>query len=808
MDVPSTNPKPFKWGFFSAALMILALAVIGQFIGNRIEDLPASGMRAKDWILGAFLLSSAVFLILQRAAVKRFFRTMQVGVTLVALSALSVFTGVLIPQIEGFEDPTERVTANNYEDQFKQFKWAEAFFFYHLVHPYGIGMPATVLPPGAEEGLVRFGNKYGIEERDNHKKQMTAMFSGDAKSREIEGFLKNHDGAMRTFFDVATALSLNRTYKSHWFASLLTLLFTGVFFNTFKNRPSAWFTPKKVGWFTVHIGVMTLLIGGAISKRFSDRGIVHMDLREPPKDEYWAYMSRDKLTRMPFALKLDRFARRDWKTLQVWFRDENFRSNPPDYTLWPGREIDLDYQPDETGVMRPGLHLKVLELAERAEVKPPRFWEAPDRADHKGLGALAEFMATEPLEANDPTADDNPGRERPILMKPEAPYDTYYDRAWKFRLRLMYGDDATAARDELVSSDVDRIGFLDIAVRSQGEIEPTRVPIALGRHVQAPGGYDIEVQEAMADFRLDPRGPREIRDPRPLADQFPRNPGVWLSITKNGGEPERRLVLEGLDAEQHKDLQAKCPNPGLVLKLEWDRWGSKGPPRYVLNWGPAAAPALFTEDSAPITVELDQPLALPGKTRLVPHQLIHNALFEKDIEFKAKHIQGPQFDEDFYATEPTGLSIEVTTAPGTPREKKEVVKMASTEQFLSDGWNSGDERFFLRYYENDRAFPFEWRSVLSVYQKDAEGQLYKVDLGPESEREIRVNDYFYYRGYRFFQTNAEARLPTYSGIGVVYDPGIPVVLYGMYTIILGTLLAFIVRPIAEAYGKYNKGRTT
>jgi hypothetical protein len=69
-----------------------------------------------------------------------------------------------------------------------------------------------------------------------------------------------------------------------------------------------------------------------------------------------------------------------------------------------------------------------------------------------------------------------------------------------------------------------------------------------------------------------------------------------------------------------------------------------------------------------------------------------------------------------------------------------------------------------------------------------------------------VNDYFYYRGYRFFQTNAIPELPTYSGIGVVYDPGIPIVLFGMYTIILGTVLAFTVRPIAEAYGKRARAK--
>jgi hypothetical protein len=61
-----------------------------------------------------------------------------------------------------------------------------------------------------------------------------------------------------------------------------------------------------------------------------------------------------------------------------------------------------------------------------------------------------------------------------------------------------------------------------------------------------------------------------------------------------------------------------------------------------------------------------------------------------------------------------------------------------------------------------------------------------------------VNDYFEYRGFRFFQTNADPSAPTYSGIGIVYDPGIPTVLLGMYTVIAGTILAFVVRPIVQS----------
>ncbi len=94
--------------------------------------------------------------------------------------------------------------------------------------------------------------------------------------------------------------------------------------------------------------------------------------------------------------------------------------------------------------------------------------------------------------------------------------------------------------------------------------------------------------------------------------------------------------------------------------------------------------------------------------------------------------------------------------------------------------------------------PYEWRSVLSIIERDADGAPYKVPPGSEQDREIRVNDYFKWKGYRFFQTNASADLPNYSGIGVVYDPGIPLVLLGMYTIIAGTVIAFLIRPIVLA----------
>jgi hypothetical protein len=532
---------------------------------------------------------------------------------------------------------------------------------------------------------------------------------------------------------------------------------------------------------------------------------VHLDLADPPTDTYWAYHSSAKKTRMPFSLKLEKFARKDWPTLEVGFFEDRFNSRLPEYTLWPGFQKELDYAGGEDGVKRPRIHLEVLGLAARARVGTPRFWEAENSKDPDGAGPLAELSVAMPSGGSDDSVDPHGaghdhGASETAILKPDFPdRQTLYDPAWKFRMRVHYGPDAEAARTMLAEVDAGILGTLSVRVASAGEVDLRRVPFRLGDEVEA-AGYRVKIEEATANFQLDRAGKGEIRDPRPLADQFPVRPAVWVAIRpEDGGTSERRLLLEAIDWEA-QGRQQLFTYKDLVLKLEWERWTSPGPPRYVLHWGPREAgegATLFASDGSSKPVRAGEALALPGPARVTPVHLLSNARYEKQIEFLAPPIEGPHFDEHFYSQDPTGLEIAVTSDPGTPKERREVVRMASSDASLANLWADPSERFYLRFYGNDRALPFEWRSVLSVWQKDADGRPYKVDAGAEEDREIRVNDYFHYQGYRFFQTNAKPEFPTYSGIGVVYDPGIPVVLLGMYLTIVGTALAFVIRPIVE-----------
>lgn len=845
----SAVERRFRWSFASSGAVILLLVLAGQVLGNASAPMwrrlaeggiveVFRGLSWRDALLLAALACGAVYVVLQRAPIVRFFRSMHTGVMLVVLSLIAVALGVLVPQIEGFEDPDQRVPsvadipaatldaylrarktpgdeftrkhpqdnpllapltaeqterAKGYRLQLDQFKFAEAYFLYHLLHPYGLGGQKTPLPPSVVTKLDDFGERYGKEERDNREKQMKQAFSGMPKSQAIAELTVEHHDGLRRFFDVCTALHLNRAYKSSWFAALLTLLAVGVGLNTFRGRPADWISARKVGWMVVHLGVITLLIGGAWSKLRTHRGILHLDLAEGPRNEYWGWHKSENRTRMPFYVKLDRFARKDWPTLEVAFHADDFQSRLPEYTLWPGREFGLDWVTDPGAEKaRPSLRFRVLALAERAEVKPPRLWEAESREDSQGIGPIAELAL----------ASDG-GPERPVWLKPDGPSDQFADAGWTYRIRAVYGDDEAKVAGLLREPEPGTLGVLDIGVDIDGHVEPQRREIALGRPVVL-GDYTITPVEATANFQLDASNKSELRDSRPLAEQPPRNPAVWVTIEKRGEDgSERRLVLQGLDAHTHKEMQQGYRFRDVALQLTWDRWRVEGPPRYVLQWGPSTPARLF--DAAGGKHELAAGAPLPRLAGLSLSRVIHNARFEKTIEFLAPHVEGPHFDDDFYSTDPVGLELEITHEPGTSRERTEVVRLASTDAGMASLWQSADQEFYVRFYENQAGFPFEWRSVLSIWEDDGKGGLRQVDAGDEHEREIRVNDYFHYRGYRFFQTNANPEFPTYSGIGVVYDPGIPVVLYGMYTIIVGTILAFILRPIAEAYGKKRKG---
>jgi hypothetical protein len=813
------QPKQsWRWSFWSAALAVLALIALGQVVGAQLGRWPPvrallarmgadysaqpwqggilGAMTARDWVFGAFLVTSTGFFWVQRASLTRFFRSMHVGVTLVSLTLLAILTGVLVPQIDNFEDPEQRVTPANYQEELRRFSWAEGYFAYHLIHLYGVGMPTAQVPPGATEGLERFGRIYGEEEQKNRAKMMEAAFSGQAISQDIEDFIAAHQPALRRLFDAATWLDLNRAYKSNWFASLLFLLGISVALNSVKFGWRKTLTIHKAGFFVTHMGILILLCGGFVSKLWTDRGILQLFLGDAPRDTYYRHYQNDKLARMPFAVRLDHFARKEWKAIEVHFLDQpEFTSRLPRYTVWPGREVDLDWVQVD-GEWQSRLKLRVKELSDHARVGLPKVSEGDE---HDGLGTLPvaelEIPNTPASHAGmDGDADAEEGPTRRLFLSPQLVNQVYADPAGRFRVATTFESDP---RSLFPAEDDGSLGTLDVEVLGSGESTPIPTRVRLGERVKLPRGYELEFKQATRDFRRGRDSLTACGDTRPLASQPDGFRALWVDIfPPDGKPPERRLVLEMLDAVEY-GLQQDYANKDVVARLRWDRWTEPSGPRFVLAWDRAGKATLTSEAGTVKDVHVGEPLplGLEGGAAVKPLHFYARARFEKNIQFVERPARADGWDESFYSQDPRGIVLEVVRFPGTPKESVEAVRMATSNTGRANVWKSDDERLGIVFLENTEGFPFDWRSVLSIVERDAEGKPFVVDCGTEKEREIRVNDYFKYRGYRFFQTNADPAQPTYSGIGVVYDPGIEIVLTGMYTIIAGTVIAFLVRPI-------------
>ncbi|MBM3975916.1 MAG: cytochrome c biogenesis protein ResB [Planctomycetes bacterium] len=816
--------RPWVWGFLTSSLVITLLAVVGQVVGTAGEPyykaleagwvhkgwsgllaapgryLEDPGLHAKDY---GFMFAGLVWCALvwlQRAAIRRFFLAMQTGVALVVLCTIGVSIGVLVPQIGNFEDSDQRVTQVNRAEELDSFLNAQGVFLYHLQHLYGIGAPKRELPPEIVAGLDRFGQLYGREERDNREKAMRESFAMEAKGVEISEFIADHEGWLTSAFDLSTALSFNRAYKSYWFATLCLLLALGVGLNLTRYSPKHWFTIHKAGFAIVHIGVLVMLGGGMLTKMIGDRGILHMDLREGPKDTYERHFNRTKEARMPFSLRLDQFGRKDWLALEVHFSEARFKSRPPRYTVWPDRTVDLDFTAaDGQSEPRPQLRLRVNALHDHVDIRLPKVIEQSKDAEY-GLPLVdleIPDFGDEHLLSSSVTQAPEGGRRR-LYLSPFLPSQAVFHPLNLWRLRVAREQDAIS----MFPTEEGMLGVLEVEIATAQGAEPEVVPIQVGSTFKTLGGYSIRVDEATrnATFERDEQDrPYPRADTGPLDEQPDRLRAVWIEIQAPDGRSERRAVIEGLNAVA-LGLQDSYPVSAVVTRLRWNGWSAPGGPRYVLAFGePAEGGAvrarLIDELGRSFPLELGKALPMPGEEPLVLRGLFARGALSPDLRVLPDEPRADGWDDDFYSTAPRGIELEVIRDPDTPQERRESVRMATTEENGSNVWASPDGHFALLFVENSEMMPFEWRSVLSVLERDGEGRPYVVDLGPERKREIRVNDYFEYRGYRFFQTNADARFPTYSGIGVVYDPGIPWVLGGMYTIIAGMVIAYILRPI-------------
>jgi hypothetical protein len=809
-------------------------AALAALPGRVLETSWSHGTNiVRDLAYLCFLVSFAVFAWLRRDEFAQFFRSMRVGVSVVGLSTLAVAVGVVVPQIDPPDDATARVApagvpGSNYEEHFESFQWAVSYFLYHLQHLYGVGMPKAEIPEQALAGLDEFGRRYGFEEQENRRKGMEAAFSGQVKTDAIYAFATHNESALRRAFDICTALQFNRVYRSHWFASLMCVLALAIAANTFHGGPKRWFTTAKFGFFLVHVGMLVMLAGGGLSRVFTMRGILHLHTdgldrnrdgvfaREmgeiPPVEDafFRSYLSGlENLRFLPFGLSLQHFARRDWPAVRVIFLDADgvpieFKSRLPAYTLWNGRSIDLDYVEDESGTLQPRLRLVAKQLHERAraDAVASRERTPAERGDSAARPAariqIPDFRAL--MERGEPTPGEQWPKRTEFMWAATPAMDGVQcltDPLGKFRLVVARGGDPLA-RFPATEGLLGRVYVR--AMVGDREVDEV-VPVRLGEFTELPGGFRVVFQRATKDYQVDPRTGAEVPVARPLAEQYPVRPAVFAHIVAADGTAEDRVLEHGADPLA-RGLTAGYTFEDLILELEWDDWTSPGPPRHVLFYGDGGPARLVPQSGAPREIVFGEALPFEGGIPVVVEALFDDLVAEPQIDFLPPTERQDRWDEDFYSTDPRGLELEVVTWPlDEARRTSTTVRLATSADRGANLYLPDDRSFVLEFFENDAGFPFEWRSVLRVHERDANGAWQELPIGNERSREIRVNDYLHHAGYRMFQSNAIAGDPEYSGIGIVFDPGIPLAMAGMWIVIAGAAWAFLVRPIVLARGK-------
>ena len=255
------------------------------------------------------------------------------------------------------------------------------------------------------------------------------------------------------------------------------------------------------------------------------------------------------------------------------------------------------------------------------------------------------------------------------------------------------------------------------------------------------------------------------------------NPGVLLKITNSSGDVEERWVL------QHKDHQPPAIFDHLNFEFVWNAWTAPGGEKWWLfqlpNGDCQIALSGDIQSLRPLEHGGDFALSDGSKVRLADAEI--SAVLDKEIR--------PLEGVDFFNPAAGAVTIRATTPEGVEVFNLQAENDGDWRDIRYTGADGQPRIALLHFHTDQRDMPLEWQSKLSMLE-EVDGEWQPVATGA-----IRVNDYFYYKGYRFFQTDARPDDPTYSGIGIVYDPGIEVVLLGFYMVMFGTFIVYFINPL-------------
>ncbi len=813
-----TFPR-WPFGGWKSLGFIFALAVWTELAVMAGEStMGTQGQERWLWAGGFFILLLPPFWLLffRFPWVFAFFRSVHVGIINLCLLGLGSILGVLFHQEDAsFPIPEGGVeTLANWEEpdfpspwpvetriayrNFLDFRSAHAFSAWHLASALGV-RDWVGLSPGTDEldsmveerlGILdgrlpeihdRFGEEFAVALRRKSEDGLRAR----ERNREIRAMETAQEDFWWTLFTWSDRLDLIRVYRSDWFAAIWGIVFFGVLSNTFRGGWRRLLRPAKWGFLITHCGILLIITGGFHGRLTEMRGILELHVGET-RGYFQQWNGKDAFFRQPgaegletsFLVRLDDFRADYHDILEVLFLVPNQRGGgdfefpldrQPRERVFQGLKRAYDWGIDESGKRKAFLTVEVVEFLAQAEAEPkltPVDWDHPS-------GIPLAWLEFEGNGSNGPGLEILPGRMR-------DPGTSHPGSGTRVRYRFVQG--IAEAEAILVDATSSRLGILS-GLGPDGRLVSMDAKAGSSASFHADGRpFQITVISGRPDLELTPDGAGGKQEtPRSLAMELAplRNPGIEIKIESPSGETARRWVLE--DAFQNEKVRF----PELKLEFKWDLWRAPARSRLTVF--------KFHDGSSWVGQQ--------GSVALKPFNSGDSFQLEDGTSMRLREAKGPvkvDLDfrpvpsSDFFNTSPAAAVVRVETPEGS---RLVTLSAQSGSPFQESQFHyegpAGNSRWVVLALREDRdELPIEWRSRLTILSAHP-------DRGVEVRHtgQIRVNDYMQWDGFRFFQSNARPNDPGYSGVGVVFDPGMSMVLSGLWMLMLGTFGVFILRPL-------------
>lgn len=840
--VSTPRKKKFKWGFLNGGLVLILLylyAAVPWNLGKAVMDAEAGKVLMPALGLFFALLPFSVLAVWKPGHFLGFLKSIKVGIVNLIFVGIGAVIGVLFQQenkdmpipegavaslnqlVESGDNRSwtqkEQIAYDRYSGEFSggnSFRNAQAFFVYRFAESlgldgmFGLDESLAIDYDGIEEKLsrvdeklpaveARFGEDYAIA----IEKQSRIGLITRARNKRIVAVEEKFDDFWWSLFVVADRFDWIRVYHAPWYAVTWMMIFCGVLLNTFRGGWRRLLKPVRWGFLATHAGVLMVCVGGLMSRAEEQRGIMNTNIGKVKAEwqtwgQEWVGFHGDATndSEPPFRVRLDAFRADPHDVLSINYLTTNPRTgarnfefpldSQPEERVWDGRVLKYDYTRGENGNLKDAqFTVRVKKVIRQSDYDPTL--QPVEDGEESTLKARLSLV----------TADGKPLHELPAIVP--GVYGVMTHALSGSRVRLMPVEDLADAKAKLSDVPDSRMGLL---VRAAADAETRQHDITPGLIFQDQtehGRYTVEVINVLPSLTLLEEKDGEFtvaKLDRDIAYIEPSNAAVELMITNEEGLTERRWVLE-------QDISQSLPTEFVDLRYQfyWDRWASGAKQRYLLMmnpdgemwWGKVGEPEGIQRVNAGDQLVLGQPVIFDDSASVEEQLKIVQALPNASPYPAYAQVA----NADFFDTSPAAALIEYTYPDGNGGYTSEEVWMRTKDGYyrhdIEYPGHDGQPREVVVIFGEQRAgMPIEWKSKLTILEEDEHGHWVEVQQGM-----VRVNDYLKYKGYRFFQTNHDPRDPTYSGIGVVYDPGIEWVLTGFYLVMFGTIIVFLIKPI-------------